>query len=48
MVRDQEKCRLSPLSTFLNDGTAATAKPDSDKLLAQCDNELSGAFVELR
>ena len=34
MVRGQEKCRLSPLSTFFqsffyNDGTAATAKPDS-------------------
>ena len=35
MVRDQEKCRLSPLSTFLNDGTAATAKPDSDKYCMQ-------------
>ena len=39
MVGGQEKCRLSPLSTFfqsffVNDGTTATNKPGRDKEIA--------------
>ena len=43
MVGGQEKCRLSPLSTFfkafLNDGTTATTKPGSDE---DCMQQLFG------